>query len=103
MDLLAEMQSGPDRQNPDRLNHQLGTDLRTDSSCAKGRQRSFVNQRSAALALLNGGSRLSRKAGSFCGQCAVDPSRLSEAQLQWLQTLLERAGLPPLAEGGEHE
>ena len=102
MDLLAEMQSGPDRQNPDRLCHQLGTDTRMDSSGGEDRQRPFADQRSAALALLNGRSRLSRKAGSFCGQCAVDPTPLSEAQHNWLQTLLERAGLPPLANGGDH-
>lgn len=103
MDLLAEMQSGPDRENPDRLIHQLGTDQRIDSSGAKDRQRPFADHRSAALALLNGSSRLSRKGGSFLDQCCVDETPLSEGQLQWLQTLLERAGLPPLAEGGEHE
>lgn len=60
----------------------------------------FPNQRDAALALLNHGARLTRKAGSFLGQLVVDPSPLSEAQRSWLDTLLERANLPPLAEGG---
>lgn len=60
----------------------------------------FPNHRSAALALLNSGARLSRKAGQFLGQIAVDPTALSEAQSNWLDKLLEKAGLPPLATGG---
>lgn len=62
--------------------------------------RPFPNHRAAALALLNGGHKLSRKAGQFLGQIAVDSSPLSELQDGWLATLLERAGLPPLAPGG---
>lgn len=61
---------------------------------------SFPNQRAAALALLNGGSRLSRKAGQFLGQLAVDSTPMSEAQADWLAKLLTRAGLPPLVAGG---
>ena len=57
--------------------------------------------RQAALALLNGHHRLSRKAGQFLGQLAVDPSPLSDAQAYWLAKLLERAGMPPLDEEGE--
>ena len=60
----------------------------------------FPDQRQAALALLNDGHRLSRKAGQFLGQLAVDPSPLSEAQADWLAKLLARAGLPPLSRGG---
>jgi hypothetical protein len=59
----------------------------------------FDNQRDAALALLNQGGRLTRKAGSFLGQLAVDSAPMSEAQESWLATLLDRAGLPPL--GGD--
>ncbi len=62
--------------------------------------RSFPNPRQAALALLNDEQKLSRKAGQFLGQLAVDPSPMSEAQTDWLAKLLDRAGLPPLAEGG---
>ncbi len=62
----------------------------------------FPDPRQAALALLNGNHRLSRKAGQFLGQLAVDPSPLSDAQADWLAKLLDRAGLPPLvAEGGQ--
>ncbi|USU09994.1 hypothetical protein NF700_06980 [Sphingomonadaceae bacterium OTU29MARTA1] len=61
----------------------------------------FDNQRGAALALLTAGTRLSRKAGSFLGQCVVDPTPLSPKQEDWLTTMLARAGLPPLANGGD--
>lgn len=62
--------------------------------------RPFPIHRQAALALLNDEQKLSRKAGQFLGQLAVDPSPMSEAQADWLAKLLDRAGLPPLAEGG---
>ena len=62
----------------------------------------FPSQRDAALALLNGDSRLTRKAGSFLGQLAVDPTPLTDKQAGWLGTLLERAGLPPLGDGEAH-
>lgn len=64
--------------------------------------KAFETQRDAALALLNGTSRLTRKAGSLCGQLAVDPTPMSKAQRDWLDTLLERAGLPPLIEEAAH-
>lgn len=63
-------------------------------------ERPFPDHQAAALALLNGNHRLSRKAGQFLGQLAVDPTPMSEAQADWLAKLLERAGLPPMAEGG---
>ncbi len=63
-------------------------------------ERPFPDHRAAALALLNGTSRLSRKAGQFLGQLAVDSTPMSEAQADWLAKLLDRAGLPPMAEGG---
>ena len=62
----------------------------------------FATPRAAALALFNGESRLSRKAGSFLGQLAVDPTPMSIAQAAWLATLLDKAGLPPLADGGDN-
>ena len=57
--------------------------------------------RAAALALLNGDSRLTRKAGSFLGQCVADPAPLTESQSSWLDALLEKAGMPPFVEGGD--
>ena len=62
--------------------------------------RPFPDHRQAALALLTGNHRLSRKAGQFLGQLAVDPTPMSEAQASWLGKLLNRAGFPPMAEGG---
>ena len=62
--------------------------------------RPFPNHRQAALALLNAEQKLSLKAGQFLGQLAVNPAPMSEAQADWLAKLLDRAGLPPLAEGG---
>lgn len=63
----------------------------------------FPDHRSAAFALLGGDMRLTRKAGSFLGQCVVDPVPLSHAQKEWLATLLERANLPPLGDGAGHD
>jgi hypothetical protein len=65
--------------------------------------RSFPDHRAAALALLNSDARLSRKAGSFPGQCVVDATDLTEPQSAWLAKLLERAGLPPLMEAHHAE
>ncbi len=60
----------------------------------------FPDHRAAALALLTGNERLSRKAGQFLGQLAVDATPLSAAQADWLAKLLVRAGLPLLQDGG---
>lgn len=56
----------------------------------------FSHHRDAALALLNGGFRLTRKAGQFLGQLAVDRSPMSEAQADWLAKLLAKHGLPSI-------
>jgi hypothetical protein len=57
----------------------------------------FPDHRQAALALLNGNHCLSRKAGQFLGQIAVDFTPLSDPQSDWLGKLLDKHGLPPLA------
>lgn len=59
----------------------------------------FSNASTAALALLNGGFPLTRKAGSFLGQLVVDPTPLSAKQAEWLERLLEKHGLPFVANG----
>jgi hypothetical protein len=81
---------------------QLGGDNDEDNTAGDCGQACFLDQRSAALALLNGNSRLTRKAGQFLGQLAVDSMPLSEAQQEWLQTLLDRAGLPPMEAETHH-
>ena len=58
--------------------------------------RPFPDHRRAALALLNGNHRLSRKAGQFLGQLAVEPSPMSDKQRDWLSRLLTKHGLPPM-------
>jgi len=63
--------------------------------------KSFPHHRMAALALLNGEHRLSRKAGQFLGQLAVDATPLSPAQENWLAKLLVRANLPILMVEGD--
>lgn len=54
---------------------------------------------SDAFALLDahqkGETNLTRKAGSFLGQCITDPAPLTDRQAEWLAQLLERAGLRP--------
>lgn len=55
----------------------------------------FTSSRQAALARLNHPAPLTRKAGSFLGQCAAEDRPLTAAQTEWLQGLLERADLPP--------
>lgn len=60
----------------------------------------FTDHRDACLAVLNSGIMLTRKAGQFLGGEYASETSLSEKQREWLGKLLERAGLPPLADGG---
>ena len=63
----------------------------------------FSSQREAALALLTDHpEQLNRRCGQFLGQLAADATPLSEKQLRWLNQLLDRVGLPPLADGGRN-
>lgn len=53
----------------------------------------------AALALLRDNNPpMTRKAGSFLGQLVVDATPMTGKQADWLATLLDRAGLPPLSQ-----
>ena len=60
----------------------------------------FTSHRAAALALLTGDHGLSRKAGSFLGQLAVDPTPMTVRQAKRLAILVKQAGLPPYAGSG---
>ena len=61
-----------------------------------------MNLSESAFALLQahrtGKAKLTRKAGSLCGQLVTDPQPLTDAQASWLAILLERAGLPQIGE-----
>lgn len=54
----------------------------------------FSDHRKAALALLTGNYRITRKGGQFLGQIVVDASPLSAAQIDWLDKLLQKNDLP---------
>ena len=58
----------------------------------------FPTHKAACLALLNSAP-LKAKEGSFLGQIAFE-NGLTEKQLHWLVILLDRHGLPALANGG---
>ncbi len=59
-------------------------------------------ERAAALLLLTAhADTLTPKGGQFLGQIAVSEKPLTERQAGWMAAMLERAGLPPLANGGD--
>jgi len=60
----------------------------------------FLHHRQAALALLSQCPDLPHKTAGFLGHVCV-AIELTEKQRDWLVKLLDRAGLPPLAMGGE--
>ncbi len=60
----------------------------------------FEHQRKVALLILSSDMGMTRKAGSFLGQCIVDEAPLSEKQHNWFLQLAERAGV--FVEGKEH-
>ncbi len=62
----------------------------------------MMTPRQAALTLLTDhADGINPKAGQFLGQMAVTANPLTERQAAWLAAMLERAGLPPLANGGD--
>lgn len=46
----------------------------------------------------SGDTKLTRKAGSLCGQLVADPQPLTDPQREWINILLQRAGLPVIEE-----
>jgi hypothetical protein len=65
----------------------------------------FRDARTAALAALNHGVGLNRRSGQFLGQIVGDQDNtpLSPKQRAWALKILERAGLPTLADGGVND
>jgi hypothetical protein len=59
---------------------------------------SFPHHREAALTLLNQCPDLPHRAAGFLGHACVSPA-LTDRQRNWLEKLLHRHGLPPLADG----
>jgi hypothetical protein len=66
--------------------------------------RAFANPADAGFSLImahrEGRFTLTDRSGSFCGQLVAGMPYLSDKQKSWLATLLSRAALPPLADGG---
>ena len=61
----------------------------------------FTDHRAAAMALLTSGAALRAREGQFLGGIAFDTNPLTEKQGRWLAILLDKNGLPPLANGDE--
>jgi len=53
----------------------------------------FEQQRRDALAILTNSERLTRRSGSFLGQCVADATPLTDRQAEWFEQLAERAGI----------
>lgn len=83
----------------------LERDLRcpTDQQKGTAMDQPFATTVDAAFALLTahreGQTRLTRGGGSLCGEIVADPRPLTEKQRAWLDKLIDKAGLPPLADG----
>ena len=53
------------------------------------------------MSLLTAGVLLKPHEGQFLGGVAFDANPLTEKQRNWLVILLDKHGLPPLADGGD--
>lgn len=61
----------------------------------------FETPRAAALALLAVSDRWSRRTAGFLGHITVAQEPLTDKQQTWLESLLKKAGLPPLVDLSE--
>jgi hypothetical protein len=61
---------------------------------------SMAEHQQAAMSLLTAGVPLKPREGQFLGGLAFEANPLTEKQRSWLVILLDRHGLPPLADGG---
>lgn len=60
----------------------------------------FPDHRTAAMAVLTSGAALRPREGQFLGGLAFDANPPTEKQANWLRILLDKHGLPALADGG---
>lgn len=60
----------------------------------------FTDHRAAAMALLTSGATLRPREGQFLGGLAFDTNPLSQKQAHWLDVLLDKNDMPPMADGG---
>jgi len=58
----------------------------------------FPDHRAAAMAVLTSGAPLRPREGQFLGGIAFDANPLTEKQANWLRILLDKHGLPSVAE-----
>lgn len=61
----------------------------------------FPDHRTAAMAVLTSGASLRSREGQFLGGLAFNANLPTEKQANWLRILLDKHGLPRLADGGE--
>ena len=61
---------------------------------------SFPDHRTAAMAVLTSGAALRPREGQFLGGLAFDANPLTDKQANWLRILLDKHGLPSVAEEG---
>ncbi|MBW6522498.1 hypothetical protein KZ810_03225 [Sphingomonas sp. RHCKR47] len=59
----------------------------------------FPDHRAAAMAVLTSGAPLRPREGQFLGGLAFDANPLTEKQANWLRILLDKHGLPSVAQG----
>jgi hypothetical protein len=61
----------------------------------------MVEHQREAMSLLTAGVAIKPREGQFLGGIAFDANPLTEKQRRWLDILLDKHGLPPLADGGD--
>lgn len=61
----------------------------------------MANHQQAAMTLLTAGVPLKPREGQFLGGLAFDANPMTDKQRNWLVILLDKHGLPPLADGGD--
>jgi hypothetical protein len=74
---------------------------RRSSPPLRGEICSMAEHQQAAMSLLTAGVLLKPREGQFLGGVAFDANPLTEKQRNWLVILLNKHGLPPLADGGD--